>query len=116
MDCYEGPLTGNAKCVVISMLLATGYWFTPPKNKWVLVGILYFTYIAIAWYDAYLCERTLTPSYLRHFYDWAKPRDTFQHRQYQNLCPSSEKKILIVDVIIAITIVLLFPTFLAWKP
>ena len=116
MDCYEGPLTGNAKCVIISVLLAIGYWFTPPKNKWVLVGILYFTYLAIAWYDAYLCERTLTPSYLRHFYDWAKPRNTYQHEQYHNLCPSAEKKILIVDVIIAIVIVLLFPTFLAWNP
>jgi hypothetical protein len=116
MDCYEGPLTGNAKCVVISILLAIGYWFSPPKNKWVLVGILYFTYIAIAWYDAYLCERTLTPSYLRHFYDWAKPRNTFQHQQYQNLCASAERKILIVDVIIAIAIVLMFPMFLAWKP
>lgn len=116
MTCYDGPLTGNIKCVIISLLFAIMYWFFPSKNKWVLVGILYFTYLGIAWYDAYLCQRTLTPSYLRHFYDWAKPRNTLQHEQYKNLCPSAARKILIVDMIIALVLILLFPTFLAWRP
>lgn len=115
MVCYNGPLTGNAKCVLISISLALGYWFAPPKNKWVLIGILYFTYIAIAWYDAYLCDRRLTPSYLRHFYDWAKPRNTHQHEQYKKLCPSAERKILIADIIVALVIILTFPLFLSWK-
>jgi hypothetical protein len=116
MDCYNGPLTGNAKCVIITICLALGYWFAPQKNKWVLIGILYFTYIAIAWYDAYLCERTLTPSYLRHFYDWAKPRNTHQHEQYKNLCASAKRKILVADIAIALVSVLMFPKFLCWKP
>ena len=37
MVCYNGPLTGNAKCVVISISLALSYWVAPPKNKWVLI-------------------------------------------------------------------------------
>lgn len=78
VKCYEGPITGNTKCIVISIFCALFYWYMPPKNKWVLVGILYFTYLAIAWYDEYLCSRTLTPSYLRqnfkNFYlIWYKP-------------------------------------------
>lgn len=116
MTCYEGPLTGNLKCVLISLLLASMYWFAPPKNKWILISILYFTYLAIAWYDAYLCDRQLTPSYLRHFYDWAKPRNTLQNKQYNNLCPSAERKIVIVDIIVLICILAFIPTFVAWKP
>lgn len=116
MACYNGPLTGNSKCVVLSLFLAISYWYAPPRNKWVLVGILYFTYLAIAWYDAYLCDRKLTPSYLRHFYDWAKPRNTLQSEQYKNLCPSAERKILIVDIIILLLILILSPMFMEWNP
>ena len=116
MKCYDGPLTGNLKCVVISVLFASMYWFAPSKNKWVLVGILYCTYLAIAWYDAYLCHRQLTPSYLRHFYDWAKPRNTMQHKQYNNLCPSAARKILVVDVVVVLLLALLFPKFITWSP
>jgi hypothetical protein len=114
--CYEGPLTGNLKCVVISILLAAFYWFAPQKNKWVLLAILYITYLLIAWYDHYLCERVLTPTYLRHFYDWAKPPGSMQSKLYKNLCPKAASKILKVDIIIAITAVLLLPSFLKWNP
>lgn len=115
-ECYDGPLTGNVKCVLISLALAFVYWFAPPKNKWILAGILYSTYLAIAWYDAYLCERTLAPSYLRHFYDWAKPRDSYQSQQYRRLCKSAERKILVVDVLVALALVAGLPYFIRWKP
>jgi len=115
-QCYDGPITGNAKCIVISFILAAGYWYAPPRNKWVLLSILYFTYLAIAWYDQYLCHRVLTPSYLRHFYEWAKPRESMQTQQYKNLCPDSARKILIVDVIIFIVLLWSFPLFLKWTP
>ena len=116
MNCYSGPLTGNLKCIVISIILAGGYWYLPPKNKWVLAFILYATYLAIAWYDAYLCERTLTPSYLRHFYEWAKPAKLKQSQMYQNLCPEAERKILIVDILLFVALLALLPTFLKWTP
>lgn len=115
-DCYSGPLTGNTKCVVISLFLAAFYWYAPPRNKWILVGILYSTYLAIAWYDEYLCQRVLAPSYLRHFYEWAKPRDSMQSKAYRNLCPEAARKILIVDILVLIGLLALTPRFLRWKP
>lgn len=41
----------NPKCVFISLGLAAGYWFAPPKNVYVLGSLLVGTYFAIAWYD-----------------------------------------------------------------
>lgn len=114
--CYDGPITGNSKCVIISILLAIFYWYAPPKNKWILLFILYTTYLGIAWYDEYLCERVLTPSYLRHFYEWAKPRGSMQSKTYKNLCPEPERKILIVDTILALLGLLFLPYFLKWNP
>ena len=116
VKCYEGPITGNIKCIVISIFCALFYWYMPHKNKWVLVGILYFTYLAIAWYDEYLCSRTLTPSYLRHFYEWAKPTNSMQSIQYKNLCPKQAHEILIVDITILLIIIAAVPYFLKWNP
>ena len=116
MKCYTGPLTGNAKCVVISLILASGYWFLPPRNKWVLAFILYSTYLAIAWYDAYLCERALLPTYLRHFYEWAKPAELPQSKMYKNLCPEDARKIVIVDTVVLLVLLILLPSFLRWTP
>ena len=83
MKCYDGPLTGNLKCVVISLLFASMYWFAPPKNKWVLAGIL---------------------------------GETAQHKQYNNLCPSAARKILVVDVVVLLLLAMLFPKFVSWSP
>ena len=38
-ECDSTQPTGNLKCVIISALLASGYWFLPSKNKWVLAFI-----------------------------------------------------------------------------
>jgi hypothetical protein len=116
LKCYDGPLTGNLKCILISFGLAGSYWFLPSKNKWVLAAILYLTYLAIAWYDEYLCQRVLTPSYLRHFYDFAKPRKSTQSKQYKNLCPNAAKKILVVDIFIAIMLLIILPFYIKWDP
>ena len=54
--------TPNIKCVIFTALLAGGYWFLPHKNLWVLFFLLWFPYIAMAWYDyAYEC-RSLKPT------------------------------------------------------
>ena len=66
----------NLKCVIISLILAGAYWYFPPKNKWILVSILYFTYIIIYWYDEYYnCDGQFKTTYLHHFYSWAKGDD-----------------------------------------
>jgi hypothetical protein len=114
--CYDGPLTGNTKCIVISLLFAIFYWYAPSRNKWVLIGILYFTYLGIAWYDEYLCDRTLNPSYLRHFYEWAKPTGSMQSKNYKNLCPDAANKILIVDIIIGLLLLMILPFYIQWTP
>ena len=35
--CYDGPITGNLKCIIITALFALFYWFAPKKNKYILV-------------------------------------------------------------------------------
>ena len=51
------PFEFNIKCIVFTALLAGGYWYLPPKNLWVLAFLLWFPYIAMAWYDySYQCQ------------------------------------------------------------
>ncbi|AII17221.1 hypothetical protein JO84_gp194 [Aureococcus anophagefferens virus] len=116
--CYDGPLTGNVKCIVLSLFLASFYWYAPPKNKWILVGILYFTYLAIAYYDHhYDCRHgNFGPSPLKHFYDLFKPKNSKQSIVYDNLCKNKNDLILIIDVVILMAILAFLPTFLKWKP
>ena len=58
----------NWKCIIFTMILAIGYWFLPKKNKWILLGLLYFPYLVLAWYDHYYkCERNMGPTYLAFF-------------------------------------------------
>ena len=57
------PFTFNIKCVIFSAMLAGGYWFLPPKNYFVLFFLLWFPYIALAWYDyMYECRNKLGPT------------------------------------------------------
>ena len=57
------PFEFNMKCILFTAAIAGGYWFLPPKNFWVLFFLLWFPYIAIAWYDySYNCRDKLGPS------------------------------------------------------
>jgi hypothetical protein len=57
------PFTLNIKCVVITLMIALGYWFLPYKNFYVLIFLLWFPYIAIAYYDAvYDCKDKENPT------------------------------------------------------
>lgn len=57
------PFIPNIKCVVFTALLAGGYWFLPHKNILVLLLLLWFPYIAMAWYDySYKCQDKLKPT------------------------------------------------------
>ena len=91
VKCYDGPITGNIKCIVISICLALAYWLVPHRNKYVLLFILYTTYILIAYYDFfYDCRRgQFGPTFLKTYYEWAKPRNSKQNIIYSNLCPDS---------------------------
>lgn len=57
------PFKFNMKCVIFSALLAGGYWYLPHKSRFVLLFLLWFPYIALAWYDyAYACTPALGPT------------------------------------------------------
>lgn len=57
------PFKFNIKCVIFTAMLAGGYWFLPPRNYFVLFFLLWFPYIAMAWYDyMYQCRDKLGPT------------------------------------------------------
>jgi len=116
--CYDGPITGNIKCIVISICLALAYWYAPRRNKYVLIFILYTTYLFIAYYDYfYDCRRgQFGPTFLKTYYEWAKPKSSKQNIIYSNLCPENKRIIAIVDVVVFIGILAVIPSFLRWKP
>lgn len=118
VKCYDGPITGNVKCIIISLVLAGLYWYLPYRNKYALLFILYTTYLVIAYYDYfYDCRRgQFGPTFLRTYYEWAKPGKSKQSIIYSNLCPENERIILIVDIAVFIAILFITPHFIRWKP
>ena len=101
MEYYNEEPVWNWKCIVFTLTLVFGYWFLPPKNKWILLVLLYFPYIVLAWYDYYyICERNMGPTYLSLFYWWAKPPQSKQIKDYHNWNPKIKRKVLIVDAVI----------------
>lgn len=89
------PLSFNPKCIVFTLLIAAGYWFLPHKSVPVLVALLYFPYLAMAWYDyIYNCEYRLQPTIFpfgRFVYLPVKPPD--YKERYDNLSAESKDKI-----------------------
>jgi len=57
------PFALNIKCIIFTAILAGGYWYLPYKNLWVLSFLIWFPYIALAWYDySYDCKDKLKPT------------------------------------------------------
>ena len=57
------PFRFNIKCIIFTAVLAAGYWYLPHKNPWVLAFLIWFPYIALAWYDwSYKCQDKLQPT------------------------------------------------------
>ena len=98
---YCEPPSANLKCIIFTLLLAAGYKFLPQNNNWILASLIYFPYLAMAYYDYwYKCERKLGPTYLSLFYMWAKPYNDAQYKEYSNWCPKYRNRVFMVDVII----------------
>ena len=98
-------------------MLALGYWFLPPRNKYVLVALAYFPYIALAWYDwIYACKHHFGPTYLAHFYAWAKPQNSSQIKIYKHWAPDILRNVQFVDAAVVIGLILLWPRFRDWQP
>lgn len=112
------PLALNIKCVIFSALIAGGYWYLPQKNIQVLLALLYFPYLAMAWYDyMYKCENKLQPTIFpfgRWLYLPFKPQE--YRDAYENLSEDSKKSIAKWDrffilLIVGIILVKLLPRF-----
>lgn len=116
-ECANVQPAVNWKCIYFTLFISTGYWYLPPRNKWVLLALLYFPYILLAYYDhGYQCRRNMGPTYLALFYHWAKPQDSKQIQLYKNWCPQIKNKVFAIDLIILIILLFLFPYFLQWNP
>ena len=106
----------NWKCILLSLFFAGFYWFAPPKNKWVLVFIVFITYLALAWYDhIYHCRHNpLRPTFLYSFYGALKPK-AYQ-KAYEDWKPTTQRLVARVDAFIALLLLLCLPLFLRWRP
>lgn len=105
--------TFNLKCIVLTVAMAAAYWFLPRRNVIVLLIILYGTYLALAWYDyEYDCQRNMGPTYLSLFYAAFKPPHSKQIETYHKWHPWIKRRVMLVDVGIASSIVA--ATFLWW--
>lgn len=112
------PPAANVKCIIFTLLLACGYWYLPQKNKWVLLGLLYVPYLVMAWYDHhYDCrKRRFGPTFLMHFYDWAKPQSSYQVETYKNWHPKWLRLVATIDLVVALVALMILPSFLKWNP
>jgi len=113
----QTPPALNLKCIVFTYLLTLGYWYLPSRNKFVLLGLSYFPYLALAWYDyIYGCKHNFGPTYLAHFYSWAKPQSSRQIQIYKNWDPKIKNKVLFIDIAVLVAMISLLPLWLKWKP
>lgn len=90
----DQPFSLNIKCIIFTLLLAGGYWYLPRRNVYVLLALLYFPYLALAWYDyAYKCRAGLLQPTIFPFGEYVylpfKPPD---YKQRYNELSSERKK------------------------
>ena len=89
----DQPFSLNLKCVGVTILLAAGYWYLPPKRVWILIALLYFPYLALAWYDHfYQCQITMDPTLFpfgRFVYLPFKPPE--YKKKYENLSENKKR-------------------------
>lgn len=116
-NCYNEKPVANWKCIWFTLVLSSGYWYLPKRNKWILLMLLYFPYVIIAYYDHwYNCKRNMGPTYLSMFYWWIKPQNSKQISNYKKWCPTIKNKVFVFDFILLIIAALFVPKFMSWNP
>jgi hypothetical protein len=103
------PFKFNIKCVIFTAMLAGGYWFLPPKNYFVLFFLLWFPYIAMAWYDyMYECRNKLGPTIVPFGrYMWLPFKPPQYQAEYNKMSESQIGLMSRVDHVVGWTIVIL---------
>lgn len=89
------PFEFNIKCIIFTALLAGGYWYLPHKNTLVLIFLLWFPYIAMAWYDyMYDCRNKLGPTAVPFGrYIWLPFKPAGYKQRYEEM-PEENKKFM----------------------
>ena len=103
------PFKFNIKCVIFTALLAGGYWLLPHKNYFVLFFLLWFPYIAMAWYDyMYECRNKLGPTIVPFGrYMWLPFKPPAYQAEYNKMSESQIGLMSKVDHVVGWTIVIL---------
>ena len=85
------PFHFNIKCIIFTLFIAGGYWFLPRKNYFVLLFLLWFPYVSLAWYDySYRCQDKMQPTIVpfgRYIFLPFKPPD--YKKAYDKLPPEA---------------------------
>lgn len=67
MACYNKDPSWNTKCIVLTALVALGYWFLPNKQTCTLISLAIGCVTALALYDiAYSCENSPSWKWVRY--------------------------------------------------
>lgn len=114
---YDVEPALNLKCILMTLYLAAAYWFLPANNKYVLLGLLFFPYLWISYYDVFFdARRNMGPTYLANYYDWLKIQDSKQIKVWKNWSPKWKRRVLLVDFIILLALIPTLYFFMKWKP
>ena len=114
---YDVEPAINLKCIVVTLYLATGYWFLPAQNKYVLLGLCFFPYLWLSYYDVIFdARRNLGPTYLADFYDWLKIPNSKQIIVWKNWAPKWRRRVQFVDFFILLALIPTLYFFMKWKP
>ena len=114
---FDVPPAVNAKCIVFTVCLALSYWLLPAHNKYVLICLCYFPYLWLSYYDvAYQAKRNMGPTYLAHFYDFAKVPNSRQIIIYKNWAPKYKTRVFWIDLAVLIGLGIASFFFVKWTP
>jgi hypothetical protein len=110
----DSELSGRIlRPLVAGVLMVLLLKFLPPRNKIILLGVLYFPYLIMAIYDYHFnCTRNkLGPTFLALFYSWAKPAYSTQIEIYKNWHPHWKDMIAKFDTTVLIILLILLPFY-----
>jgi hypothetical protein len=101
------PFHFNVKCIIFTLVLAAGYWYLPHKNPWVLAFLIWFPYIALAWYDwSYQCQDKLQPTLVPFGrYIWLPFKPPGYKQAYEDLPDEQKEAMNKLDHLVGWTIV-----------